>query len=201
MKYSIRKTIEERISSMKSGSVLVVGDFTDVAESKTASKTLVRLCKDGVIEKLMRGVYRKPEEAPVTPDEVAKALARENSWKLIPCGETALHLFGLSEKKPKVWTYISDGTYRTYKYSDDIISFTHTTVKAFRQISEKTSVLAEIVRAYGKSHVPYEKLMNAFSYLKKTEISRILTEAQEYPSWIYREIRKLFQSEIIKKEN
>lgn len=201
MKYGIRKSIEEKIICMENGTVFSVGDFCGIAESKTVSKTLVRLCREGAIEKLMRGIYRKPEDSPTKPDDVAKALARENSWKLIPCGETALHLFGLSEKEPKVWTYISDGTYRKYNWSGHIISFTHTTVDEFRHMSERTAVLVEIVRAYGKSHVPHDKLKKAFSHLKKPEIAKILSEAQGCPVWITKEIKKLFSYETAKNKD
>lgn len=192
LKHGIRKKIVERISSLDDGCVFVVGDFSDIAESKTASKTLARLCEEKSIEKLMRGVYRKSTVEKVEPDTIAKALARENAWKSIPCGKTALHLSGLTKEKPSIWTYVSDGTYRTYSVMGYNISFSHTTVRGFNMMSEKTAMIVEILRAYGENAIPYSKLKSLFSYLKPSEIAEILSETKNCPKWIYLAIKKLF---------
>ena len=152
MSKSIHGKIREKISDMPEGSVFVLSDFSDIADSKTVSKTLTRLCSAGIIDKVMRGVFWKPFafssedddrilldlsdeysgdievefvdgdegmpvpaaaspvfEAPVPdPDKVARALARNNLWNIVPSGYTARHLMGIDPERPEVWTYITE---------------------------------------------------------------------------------------------
>ena len=75
----------------------------------------------------MRGVYYKPEYnyligeaiAPA-PDEVARALARNYGWTIVPCGDTALNLPGHSTQVPAQWFYVSDGTYKEYSFDNTV---------------------------------------------------------------------------------
>ena len=53
--------IKSRILSVVSDSVFVAADFTDITDKKTASVGLSRLETDGMIRRVLRGVYDKPE--------------------------------------------------------------------------------------------------------------------------------------------
>ena len=53
--------IKSRILSAASDSVFVATDFTDITDKKTASVGLSRLETDGMIRRVLRGVYDKPE--------------------------------------------------------------------------------------------------------------------------------------------
>lgn len=179
---------------MENGFVFVLGDFEGIADIKSISKTLNRMCEEGAAQKLMRGVFRKPvpDGSDPSPDEIARALARENSWHLVPCGETALHIMGLTENEPAVWTYVSDGTYRSYNFGKHRISFTHTTAKTFRSMSDRTALLVQVIKAYGNIHLPDDLMKKIAGYFKPSEIAKICRECHLAPVWVESKIKRMF---------
>lgn len=199
---SKHKQIEQRIADMPEGSVFVIFDFSDLAEPKTVSKTMTRLLESGAIQRVMRGVFWKPKSecSSPHPDDVARAIARENVWQLVPCGDTALHIVGLSDDKPNVWTYVTDGTYRSYSYDGKFICFQHSSGKAFRAMSEKTALLVQVIKACGPHmHISddYIAKIRAF-FSKPDEQKQILKESRNAAGWIEKSIRKIFgKKEIV----
>ncbi len=125
-----------RIEELSAGEVFIISDFSDIADTTVVRKVLSRLEEDGKIRRIMRGVYDRPEYnnflgeyvEPV-PDKVAHALARNFGWTIVPCGDTALNMLGLSTQVPAVWLYVSDGTYKEYTYNNTTIQFKRTTNK------------------------------------------------------------------------
>ena len=114
--------IRERILSAEEGSVFSTSDFADIADTNTVRSALYRLIQDGILRRILNGVYEKPkysklldEYVAADPEAVANALARSYHWTIAPCGNTALNLLGLSTQVTAVWSYISDGPYKTYE--------------------------------------------------------------------------------------
>lgn len=195
MWHSCQKKLELRIYALPSGSVFGIADFSDLATPKTVSKMLARLEGDNGVERVLRGIYWKPDgiHTSPNPDRVAKALARENTWQLVPCGKTALHLFGLEENSPEEWTYVTDGTYRSYSYDGKKISFLHTTGKILTTMSEKTALLVQVLKAYGKEHINDEIMTRIASFLNFEEAKRMLEETRHTTEWIAGVITRIFQ--------
>ena len=128
------KQIEEKIISGSTGTIYITSDFADIASSGAANRTLLRLEENGVIRRVLFGVYEYPEyneflNEYVAPsaDKVAHALARKFGWTIVPCGDTALNLLGLSTQVPAVWSYVSDGTYKEYTFDKTTLKFKRTT--------------------------------------------------------------------------
>lgn len=186
MWHSSQKKLEMQIHAMPGGSVFTIVDFSELASPKTVSKMLARLEGNHGIERVMRGIYWKIDgvHSSPNPDAVARALARGNTWRLVPCGATALHLFGLSEQTPDEWTYVTDGTYRSYCYDGKKISFMHTTGKLFSTMSEKTALLIQVLKAYGKEQITDEIMARIGSFLNSEERKRIIQETKNTTEWI-----------------
>lgn len=195
MWHSLHKQIEIRIENSPESSVFVVSDFADIASPKTVSKTLSRLSENGTLKKVMRGVFWKPDTSfdKPHPDSVARALARENLWRLVPCGDTALHMLGVSDKKnDETWTYITDGTYRNYTYDGIKISFMHASGKAFSAMSERSALLVQVLKAYGKDCISDEALKKIRTLFSPDEITKILQETKHTTEWVYKMIKNMF---------
>ena len=195
MWHSCQKKLEIKVHAMPSGSVFTIADFSELAAPKTVSKMLARLEGENGIERVMRGIYWKPDGIHTSPppDHVARALARENTWKLVPCGETALHLFGLEEKSPEEWTYVTDGTYRSYSYDGKKISLMHTTGKILSTMSEKTALLVQVLKAYGKEHITDEIVAKIASVINFEDLKKIMEETRNTTEWIAGAIFSIFQ--------
>ena len=131
---SIHSTIRCRIERFEPGTVFLTGEFSDVAGNATLRKTLGRLCKEGIIRRIIDGIYEKPKYSkllkdylPTDPDTVAYAIARYYRWNIAPCGDVALNKLKLSTQVPVVWSYVSDGPYRDFLIGDITIAFKHRT--------------------------------------------------------------------------
>lgn len=187
---SIHKQIGGRIDSLPAGAVLTVTDFSDLAEAKTVSKCLRRFTEKGRIAKVLRGIFWKPDGASPSPDAVARALARSNLWQVVPCGDTALHLTGLSEQAPPEWTYLTDGTNRRYGFAGHVITFRHATGKTF--LSERAALLVQAVKACGKSPLSQEHSRKLCAYFRPEEWAALLAETKHTTAWVRKAIRSLF---------
>ena len=152
--------IKQNILSAENGAVFVAVDFVNITDKKTVNMALLRLEEEKLIVRILRGVYYKAEFndflqeyiAP-NPDKVAHALARNFGWTIVPCGDTALNILGLSTQVPAAWSYVSDGTYKEYTYDNITIKFKRTTNKEISKLSYKTALVIQALKALGKDNI------------------------------------------------
>ncbi len=194
---SIHSKIKKRILQMEPGTVFSIADFNDISVTETASKVLGRLKEEGTVEKITRGVFYRPDgEKSPQPHEIASALARGNMWDFAPSGATALYLLGVEATPPKIWTYVTDGTYREYSIGNEMIKFSHTTGKLLNQMSEKTKLLVQVLKFYGKDRISEELLESLRQKFRSGEEDSIINEAKNAPAWIVEAMRKMFKKRI-----
>lgn len=190
--------IKKMIQSSDVGTVFVPTDFVHLSDKKIVSNSLSRLEDEKLIRHVMRGVYYKAEYndflqeyvSPL-PDKVAHALARNFGWTIVPCGDTALNLLGLSTQIPTSWVYVSDGTYKEYGYDNTTIKFKKTTNKEISKLSYKTALIVQALKALGKDNVTDKMLDKLSGSLTDKEKSNLLNEAKTVTSWIYEYIKQI----------
>ena len=195
----IRRIIEKA----EDGSAFVSTDFTDITDKKTVNMGLIRLAEEGLIKKILFGVYYKPgfsellgETLAPSPNEVAHALARNFGWTIIPCGDTALNLLGLSTQVPSQWVYVSDGAYKEYSFDNTTIKFKRTTNKEISKVSYKTALTIQALKALGKDNVTDAVVARLKKALTEQEKTNMLAEAKSATSWVYELIRVICKGEI-----
>lgn len=190
--------IKDRINAAAVGTVFVATDFVDISDKTSVNTYLVRLCEENLLQRIMRGVYYKPEYndflgeyvAP-EPDAIAHALARNFGWTVVPCGDTALNLLGLSTQIPAAWVYVSDGAYKEYTYGQTTIKFKRTTNKEISKLSYKSALVIQALKALGRDNVDDIVLTRLGSSLSDSEKQALLSEAKAATSWIYEYIKRI----------
>jgi hypothetical protein len=190
--------IKIRIETENKGEVYVNSDFSDIADDATIRKALSRLENDNIIRRVMRGVYEYPEYndflkeyiAP-SPDKVAHALARNFGWTIVPSGDTALNMLGLSTQVPATWLYVSDGTYKEYSFDNVTLKFKHTANKEISKISYKTALVIQALKALGKEKITDSIIKKISDVLSKAEKNTMLNEAKYATAWIYDTIKTI----------
>ena len=195
------KLIRDRINRSDIGTVYVAVDFVDISDKTSVNAYLARLVDEGLIRRVLRGVYDKPEYndfleeyvAP-SPDKVANALARNFGWSIVPCGDTALNLLGLSTQVPAAWVYVSDGTYKEYAYDNTTIQFKKTTNKEVSKLSYKTALTVQALKALGKDKIDDTVISRLSKILTAEEKKTMLEEAKAATSWIYEYIKQICRS-------
>ena len=190
-----------RIYEAETGSVFVTSDFADITDNKKSSVCLMRLTEEKLLRRIMRGVYDKPEYNSFlqeylepAPDKVANAIARNYGWTIVPCGDTALNLLGLSTQVPAIWLYVSDGPYKEYSFNNTTIKFKHTANKGISKLSYKTSLVIQALKALGKENIDNNVIVKLTKALTDDEKKNMLNEAKSTTSWIYEYIKSIARS-------
>lgn len=199
---SLANRIKKQIAAAEYGTVFVSVDFAELADKMRISVIFSRLEEEGLLCRILRGVYYKPEYnkllqeyvAPL-PDNVAHALARNYGWTIVPCGDTALNLLGLSTQIPAVWMYVSDGKYADYSYDNTTIRFKRTMNKEISKLSYKTALTIQALKALGKENVTEQIINRLKKALTKEDKEKMLTEAKSATSWVYEYIKIICKDE------
>ena len=193
--------MRNRINNSDAGTVFVAVDFVDIMDKTSINTYLTRLDEERVVQRIMRGVYYKVEYndflqeyvAP-EPDAVAHALARNFGWTIVPCGDTALNLLGLSTQIPAAWVYVSDGAYKEYTYEQTRIKFKRTTNKEISKLSYKTALVVQALKALGKDNVDDMIIVKLRNTLTDSEKQALIGETKAVTSWIYEYIKLICRS-------
>lgn len=190
--------IRDRIRQSEYGMVYVAVDFVDICDKTNINAYLARLAEEGLIRRVMRGVYYKAEYNEmlgeyVTPavDNVAQALARNFGWTIVPCGDAALNILGLSTQVPATYVYVSDGTYKEYTFHNITIQFKRTTNREVSKLSYKTALIIQALKALGKDQIDDVVIHQLRNILTAEEKATMLSEAKTATAWIYDYIRQI----------
>ncbi|MDO4194280.1 MAG: DUF6088 family protein [Erysipelotrichaceae bacterium] len=188
--------IENRISEYPYGMAFSASDFLDIADSNSVSQALFRIEKDGVIRRVITGIYDKPIYSQVIHeygvprvDKVAEALARRFNWNIAPSGDTVLNILHISTQVPNEWEYVSDGPYRDYMVGNIPLKFRHVMPREINGYSKITVMVIQGIRAIGKGHMTQELADRFSSVITADEKKILLAEARTASAWIYKEIK------------
>ena len=198
------KQIQEQIKAATEGTIFISSDFADIADTETIRRNLNRLTQAGMLRRILKGVYEKPkysklldEYVAADPEAVANALARSYHWTIAPCGNTALNLLGLSTQVTAVWSYISDGPYKTYEWNSTKLEFKHRTNKEITGLSYMTSLVIQALKTLGRSNVTPEVIQMLSEKLTDKDKQACLKEATESTDWVYDTIRQISGGEKV----
>jgi len=198
------KRIRSIIEQSQNDTVFVSADFSDIADKKTVNMGLIRLANEGLIKKIMFGVYYKPEysqllgeEVAPSPNKVAHALARNFGWTIYPCGDAILNLLGLSTQVPSQWVYASNGTYKEYSFNNTTVKFKHIANRDIANISDKTALTIQALKALGKNNITEQVILRLKNTLTDTEKATMLAESKSTTSWIFESIKTICRDEAI----
>jgi hypothetical protein len=197
----VDKTVA-RIYKMGRGNVFTPKDFLDLASHETVRKILSRLAKEEKIRRLLRGVYDYPAysrmlnvPAGPDPDAIAHAIARTHDWTIVPAGDTALNILGLSTQVPAQWQYFSDGPTKKYVWEGGTLFLKHRTNKETTTLSPKTALVVQALKTLGEAHFDDTVLSTLRTKLDARECARAVREARYVTSWVYEIIKRLAAEE------
>lgn len=194
--------IEVRIASLPEGSAFITSDFLDIADTQVINKALSRMAEEGTIRRILRGVYDRPrysellqEWASPKMEEVAKAIARNFGWVIVPCGDTALNMLGMSTQIPAVWSYISNGPYRSYQVGKTALEFKHTANRDIDRLSPVSALVVQALKALGKENIGTPEIKKLSAALTRENKAQLLEETQYSTAWIFETAKKIYEWE------
>ena len=190
---SVEKKIERMVREGGEGKVWFPSDFFECGSEKAVSKALQRLVADEVIMRMVRGLYCSPTESrwgmgklPASSDDVIKAFAERDGFRIGPCPGEAQNALGLSEQVVMNPVFTTDGPSRRIPYAKDArpIVLYPVPPKVFNYKSRIVMLTVIALNEIGKEHLWEYDLDRMESIYKGVPYSEIRDDLRNTPSWI-----------------
>ncbi|MBL1261737.1 MAG: type IV toxin-antitoxin system AbiEi family antitoxin domain-containing protein [Thiotrichaceae bacterium] len=194
----IEEKVISRIYGRGRGWAFTKVDFVAEFGEANIHKALSNLAKAGKIRRVCRGVYDYPGysellKQALSPDidQVAQALARKFNWRILPSGDAALNLLGLSTQLPGRWVYLSDGPGREYEIGKQTLQFKKSALKEIGFSYRESGLLVQALKALGREHVDQMVVDKVHKQLSVKNRERILKDTRTVTSWIHKVIKQI----------
>jgi len=194
----IEQKILNRIYGNGRGWVFSQMDFADLGPRPTIDSSLHRRQREGVIRRVIRGIYDYPRHSTalkgqVSPDidQVAHALARKFAWRIQPDGATAQNLLGLSTQVPARAVYLSDGPDRSYTMGKTSLTFEHTALKEAGFKLPESRLIVQALKAYGENRITPKIIAQVRRKFARALRQRILLDTKTSTGWVYAAIQEI----------
>ncbi len=112
----VSKEVTKRVSQKPLGELITYGEFKDLSNFSAVSSTLKRLQKSGIVKRLAKGMYYRPEKTkygvlPPKENEILRAVLKAKN-KAYVSGMTAFNALGLTNQVPNIVVIAGEGTPR-----------------------------------------------------------------------------------------
>jgi Family of unknown function (DUF6088) len=198
MQQAIEQQIISRIYGKGRGWAFSPADFADLAARATIDSALHRREREGVIRRVIRGIYDYPRQSkalggPVSPniDQVADALARKFVWRIQPNGATAQNLLGLSTQVPARLVYLSDGPDRSYTIGKTSLAFEHTALKEAGFKLQESRLVVQALKELGEGRITPKIITQIRKQFDRALRQRILLDTKTATGWVYAAIQEI----------
>lgn len=191
------KIILKRIYNHGRGWVFVPSDFFDFAGREPVWKALAKLTNQGKIRRITKGFYHYSilhhylGEVPPSYEQIAKAIARKNGWRLQHSGAYAANILGLSEQVPAKIVFLTDGSGHAVSFGNQRIIFKKTATLFMATAGKISGLVIQALRYLGKDNVD-AKVINALqSRLSPKDKKQLMRDIGFTPDWISDVFRKI----------
>ncbi|WP_428833854.1 DUF6088 family protein [Methylorubrum populi] len=178
-----------RVRASGRGSVFTPSDFLTVAARSAVDQALSRLTKDGQLRRLARGLYDFPKVHPKlgplspSPDDVAKALARETGSQVQIAGARAANALGLSTQVPAQSTYLTDGPSRRVVLGKRVVDLRHASPKHLVAPGSPAGTVVQALRHVGSVRAA-DVAQVASRQLSANDKKTLAATAIQAPAWM-----------------
>lgn len=196
--YSIKNgdTLRQRIEALPEDSVLFRSDFPEY-HSEFVGGTLAELTNDGILVKLAQGIYAKPRKSRfgiVLPsvDKIVQAIAVRDNAQIIPSGITALNILGLSTQVQMNYTYLTTGSERIIKLTNQRVMLKRGVPKNFCYGTKLIALLVQALKALKQENLGQEELQTIRGLISKEPDRKTLAnDVDMMPVWMKRIVKPM----------
>jgi hypothetical protein len=192
MEDNISKIIRARISRIETGKLFTISDFADLNNDGLVTRTLSRLQNEGVIVRVATGIYMIPKTTKFgilypTIDQIANKIAERDKAQIMPTGDTALNILGLSTQVPMNAVYITNGAKRKVKVGERNIIFKNVIQKNFQFKGKLLPLIIIALKELGEKQVTEEiriKIAKLVAESNADERTTMMHDLYLSPVWI-----------------
>lgn len=189
--------IIQRIKDKGRGTIFAPSDFLDAGSRASVDQALSRLADQGVIRRLMRGLYDYPKTSlrfgmlSPSADDVAKAIARKDNQVLQVSPAMAANQLGLTTQVPVRSVYMTDGPTRTKTVGKQVIQFRNASTKTLVGAGQMTGVIFQALRYVGKDGVDDQVVSKLARALDGADRAQLLKQIKYVPAWMHPVIQQI----------
>ena len=198
---SIEAKIKNRITKIKTGSVVTPAHFLDIGSRQAVDIALHRLVKNNQLRRIARGLYDSPREDPdlglLAPsvDEIVKAVQERDNTVIQASGGYAANQLGLSDQVPMKLVFYTNGPERRMTIGKRTIFFKHTTPRNMATANRKSGQVIQALRYLGKSNIDEIVITKLQQQLSCSDKQQLLQDLRYAPAWIGAIIRRIVKDE------
>jgi hypothetical protein len=197
---SAHQQVLNTILQFEQGTIFFPEQFDSAGSSESIRQSLSRICKEGTIIRLSKGVYLFPyidkELGILFPsiERVARAIAKRDKSRIQPTGLYALNKLGLSTQIPMKVVFLTDGITRKINIGKQTITFRQTAPKNFAFQGEITPLIVASLKEIGIDKVTEKELQIIKKTLTLESKEILLADAYIAPRWITDILLKLINN-------
>ena len=187
---SFHQQVLSKIEELERGSIFFPDDFASIGSDESIRQALSRICKNGTIVRLSKGIYLYPvidEELGIfypSVERIAKAISKRDKSRIIPTGAFALNRLGLSTQVPMNVIFLTDGIPRKINVGKQTITFKHTSPKNLSFRGKITPLAVAALKEIGKGKASPDDLLKIKMALQSESGEIALFDAYLAPRWI-----------------
>ena len=194
---SIHSQLEDKVLSLKKGTIVFVSDFAEFGTAENVKKVLLRLEKKRLLVRVAHGIYLYPKidkELGIlypSTESIAEAIAKRDKIRIIPTGIYALQQLGISTQIPMNVVYLTDGAPRKIKVGKRTITFKKTVPKNLAIKNRTLSNVVQALKELGKKNVTEEVRQKIKWALENIPKETLKEEIFNAPVWMRNEVLSL----------
>ena len=187
---SIHIQILDKICELERGSIFFPEDFASIGNSEAIRQALSRICRNGTIIRLSKGIYLYPvidEELGIfypSVERIGTAISKRDRSRIVPTGAFALNRLGLSTQVPVNVILLTDGITRKINIGKQTVTFKHTNPKSLSFRGKITPLVVAALKEIGKDKVLPDDLQKIGKALRSEPTDTVLSDAYLAPRWI-----------------
>ncbi len=171
---SIKTTIMSRIEESPEQSVFFLNDFSELGSIETVRKVFLQARMLGMLSHVSHGIYVKPMksrfgEVPPSMEIIAKEIAERDHVIIMPTGNTAANIVGLSTQVPMVSSYLTTGSSRTVKVGNRAIKFKHAAPRNFAYKGKTIPLIVQALKELKEGNIDRTEISIITKYLHQAD--------------------------------
>lgn len=199
---SAAQKIGSSIETIGRGKIFFADDFVNMGSAENIRQTLGRFTKNEKIVRVANGIYCYPEVDDKlglgvlmpTFDQIANAIAERSHARIVPTGDYALNVLGLSTQVPMNCVYLTDGSPRKVEISGGRgIIFKKTAPKNLSYKNRLAMLITSALKSIGRENVTVEQIAHIKQLLRKEDKESVLADLALMPIWIRKIVTKAYE--------
>ncbi len=199
---SVANKIETMIEGFGRGKIFFAEDFYGIGSDEAVRQNLKRLTSAGKIMRVAQGIYCYPELdeklglGTILPsyEQIAKAIAQRDRARIVPSGEYALNVLGLSTQVPMNYVFLTDGPARHVDISNGRgITFKRVAPKNLSFSNNLAMLITSALRSIKRENVTEEQKHQVGEILRNENKESVMADILLMPAWIRNIVKVAYQ--------